>query len=148
MKTKLILTILVIALIGAGALGTYYYYSKYQQAQAVINNPEQLAQNEVKSLTAKLGKLIELPTDEEPNVATVLDQEKLKDQPFFAKAVNGDKIVIYSKKKIAILYREGENKIIEVAPLTLAEPEASVAPTTKAKATPEPTIEPSASPES
>jgi hypothetical protein len=144
MKIKIVMTILALLLIAAGAGGTYYYYTKYQAAQSSLENPELLAKTEVKTLTDKLGKLIALPSDEEPNVATVLDQEKLKDQPFFVNAKNGDKIVIYSQKKVAILYRESENIIIEVAPLTMEspEPEASTTPT-KAKAveTPEPTEE-------
>lgn len=142
MKMKIITTILALVLIAAGAGGTYYYYTKYQAAQSSLENPELLAKTEVKTLTDKLGKLIALPTDEEPNVATVLDQEKLKDQPFFVNAKNGDKIVIYSQKKVAILYRESENIIIEVAPLTMEEAEAepSEAPVKpKVEATPEPT---------
>jgi hypothetical protein len=142
MKMKIVMTIFALLLIAAGAGGTYYYYTKYQAAQSSLDNPELLAKTEVKTLTDKLGKLIVLPTDEEPNVATVLDQEKLKDQPFFVNAKNGDKIVIYSQKKVAVLYRESENIIIEVAPLTMEEPatpEESSAPTkAKVEATPEP----------
>lgn len=141
MKMKIVMTILAVLLIAAGGAGTYYYYTKYQAAQSSLENPELLAKTEVKTLTDKLGKLIKLPSDEDPNVATVLDQEKLKDQPFFVNAKNGDKIVIYSQKKVAILYRESENIIIEVAPLTMEspDPQASEAPTkSKVEATPAP----------
>ncbi len=140
MKRKLILPILILILIIAGASGTYYYYQKYQQAQFALDNPDLTAQNEVRILTDKLGKLIELPTDEEPTVATVLDKEKLKDQGFFVKAENGDKVVIYSKSRKAILYRESTNKIIEVAPIDLAQPEATSTPKPKT-ASPEPSPE-------
>lgn len=122
-------------MIGAGAFGTYFFYSKYQKAQFQLDNPDAVAKTEIKALTDKVGKLMQLPTDEDPNVATVLDQDKLKDQPFFANAQNGDKIMIYSVKKIAILYRESENKIIGVSPLAEPTPEPSVAPSKTPKAT-------------
>lgn len=141
MKTKIFLTILTLLLIAGSAGTAYYFYTKYQTAQNALNNPEQIAKSEVKILLDKLGKFIELPTDEDPNVATVLDKDKLKDQAFFAKAENGDKVIIYTKAAKAILYRESTNKIIEVAPISMTQPEASTTPTPKAKATPEPTPE-------
>ena len=147
MKMKIFVTILVIMLVGAGAAGTYYYYTKYQEVKSALSNPELLAQTEVKNLTDKLGKLMELPEGEEPTVATVLDQEKLKDQEFFARSQNGDKIVIYAQKKIAILYRESDNKIIEVAPLAIDNSQqAETATQDETVATPRPTPTPEASP--
>lgn len=143
MTRKLFLPILITLLIGLGAGGTYYYYGKYQAAQFALDNPDLTAQNEVKNLTDKLGKLIELPSDEEPTVATVLDQDKLKDQAFFSSAKNGDKVIIYTKKKMAILYRESDNKIIEVAPLSLTDEATS---TKTPKPTPEPTEAPALAP--
>ena len=50
-------------------------------------------------------------------MATVSDPEKLKDQPFFAKAQKGDKVLIYSNSQKAILYSPTEDKIVEVAPI-------------------------------
>lgn len=86
--------------------------------------------------------IMELPQDEQPTVATVLDKDKLKDQGFFVKAENGDKVVIYSKARKAILYRESAKKIIEVAPIELSQAETSAEPSQKPKATatPEPEL--------
>ena len=64
------------------------------------------------------GKLIDLP-NETPTVATVTDSKKLKDQPFFSKVENGDKVLIFTKAKKAILFRPSTNKILDVAPLTI-----------------------------
>lgn len=73
---------------------------------------------ENKALLDRVGAVIILPDDETPTIATVSDLDKLKGQPFFAKAELGDKVLIYAKAKKAILYRPSTNKIVELAPLT------------------------------
>ena len=144
-KKKIGTTLLVLVFVGlAGTTGFLYY--KYQKAQYALNNPQKIAQDDVKALVAKVGKHIELPTDEDPNVATVLDITKLKDQPFFAHAQNGDKVLIYTKSAKAILYREAEDKIIDVAPITLTQPQASATPTPTPTATPKVSVKASPKP--
>ncbi len=118
-KLTIIFVILIIFAVGGTATGVTYF-RKYQ---ALKTNPNLEAQKETESLTAALGKLMELPADETPTVATVLDKEKLKDQPFFAKAENGDKLLAYSKAMQAILYRPSANKIINVAPIIINQQE-------------------------
>jgi hypothetical protein len=119
MTKPLVLTIGVLLLILAAA-PSYYFYTKYQKSQVLLKNPTQAAQAEVKTLIERVGKLIELPT-EEPTVATISDKDKLKDQLFFAKSENGDKVLIYTQAKKAILYRPSTNKIIEVSTVNLGE---------------------------
>jgi hypothetical protein len=74
-----------------------------------------------RALIEEVGKLIILPDNEQPTVATVTDLEKLRGQPFFTNAQVGDTVLIYSLAKKAILYRPNENKIIELAPLNTAD---------------------------
>ena len=74
-----------------------------------------------KELVGAVGKLLVLPADEQPTIATVADLDKLKDQPFFVNAQVGDKVLIYATAKKAILYRPSENKILELAPLNIGE---------------------------
>jgi hypothetical protein len=62
-----------------------------------------------------------LPTEELPIVATVADPEKLKGQAFFVNATKGDKVLIYNTAKKAILYSPTENKIVDVAPLSIGQ---------------------------
>jgi hypothetical protein len=107
----------VLAVLAVIALGAAVYF--YAQLNQLRQNPQRVAQEEVKSLVTKVGKLIVLPEGEEPTVATVTDPNLLKDQPFFANAKTGDKVLIYTNARKAVLYNPEENKIIEVAPVSI-----------------------------
>ncbi len=111
-------------LLAAAGTGTSVYL--YQQNQQLRTDPKALAAaskqattNEAKDLKVKVGKLMQLPGDEDPVVATVSDKEKLKDQPFFKDTANGDKILIFTAAKKAIIYRESENRLINVGPIAV-----------------------------
>ena len=67
-------------------------------------------------------------------MATVSDLEKLKDQPFFAKAKIGDKVLIYTDAKKAILYDPVNDKIVEVAPINIGNSNPAEAPETASMA--------------
>jgi hypothetical protein len=112
---KIIYIIAGVIIVGLAALAVYFYI----QYQNIKKNPNQVAKAETDALVAQVSKLIDLPKDETPTVATVLDKEKLKDQPFFAGTENGDKILIYTKAKKAIIYRPKENKLINVGPIAI-----------------------------
>jgi hypothetical protein len=60
-----------------------------------------------------------LPTDEQPTLATVSDVTKVRDQPFFTHAQNGDQVLVYTQTRKAILYRPSADRIVEVAPLSV-----------------------------
>ncbi len=89
----------------------------------LVTNPNdtilKIQQEESKSVLDEIGALYSLPADETPTIATVQDVSKLDDQPFFKEAVNGDKLVVYEKSGLAILYRPGEKKLIKVGPLNI-----------------------------
>jgi hypothetical protein len=68
-----------------------------------------------------VSQLYAVPGDEQPTVAQVQDKEKLKDQSFFSKAENGDYILIYTNNKLALLYREKEDKLINVGPVSISD---------------------------
>jgi len=104
----------VIAIIAA-----VYFYVQYSDIKA--NNPQQISQQEVTDLVARVGRLIILPTDETPTIATVTDPQPLKSQAFFANAQKGDRVLIYTGAKKAILYNPTENKIVEVAPINIGD---------------------------
>jgi len=116
LKTYLIIVAAVI-FIGAIISGGYFYW-RYQK---VIKDPNIITKQETAWVLERVNKLIDLPQDETPNMATVLDKDKLKDQEFFKKAENGDKLIVYMKAKLAVLYRPNTNKIIAVAPVNTDE---------------------------
>ncbi|MDE2026462.1 MAG: hypothetical protein KGJ07_08285, partial [Patescibacteria group bacterium] len=66
--------------------GGIYFYMQYQTAQRLLSNSNLNGQQQVDQTVAKVGRLIELPTNESPTLATVADVTKLKGQPFFANA--------------------------------------------------------------
>jgi len=72
---------------------------------------------------------MELPSDELPTVATVTDSTKLAKEPFFEKAKNGDKTLIFSQAGKAILYDPKTHKIVAFTTISLGTPSGSPAPT-------------------
>ncbi len=143
---RLIPYILIIALGAAGGIFT----AQQKPEWFGLSKGAAAVQAEVDALVAQVGKLISLPDDEKPTVATVTDASKVKDQPFFAKAQNDDKVLIYQKAAKAILYRPSTNMIVEVGAVNInnqvPSPDLSPSASTKAKATPAPTITPEVSP--
>jgi hypothetical protein len=112
---NLLLALILLALIG---VATYYYImsNRLSISNSQLNESEKV---ELEELIEKVGMLIKLPSDETPTIATVSDLEQLKDQPFFAKAKVGDKVLMYPKSQKAYLYDVENNKILEVAPIAL-----------------------------
>ena len=112
--------ILIILAIGGSSAGIYYYL-QYKTAVARVNDPT----IEVKDVLSKIGRLIDLPIGEEPTVATVQDAEKIRSQAFFAKAQNGYRVVLYPNARLAILFDEKANKLINVGTISVSTPSAT-----------------------
>ncbi|MCI0532622.1 hypothetical protein L0Y49_00200 [bacterium] len=124
MKNTLFVLVLIVAVVAVGA--TAYLYN---ELNSIKKDPQKVAQEEIDRLLVEVEKLIVLPEGETPTVATVDDPEVLKDQPFFANASKGDKILIYAGARKAILYNPTTKKIVEVAPIILGEGEGAAAST-------------------
>ena len=105
--------ILFLALFLASSTLSAYFYKKYDS----IKNSNKLGLDETNSTVAAVSKLIVLPNNENPALSTVADLSNLPENPIFAKAKNGDKILVYAQSKKAILYDPIQNKIVDVAPL-------------------------------
>lgn len=116
---QLVVLIIIVGLLAGGGFFAYKYDQANKEAARLSANPQEAARKEVQQITDKVGTLIVIPRNETPTLATVSDASKLKNQAFFAKAQNGDKVLIFTQAKRAILYRPATNKIIEVAPVNL-----------------------------
>lgn len=119
LSTKPVVMVIIGSLIVVGLVGAVFLNYRAQQVKADPQNQQKAVQEEVKKIVAEVGKLMDLPIGEDPTVATVTDITKLKDQPFFAKAKNGDKVLIYTNAKKAILYDPTAKKVIDVAPINI-----------------------------
>lgn len=139
-KMKAIGTVLGVLVAIIAVAASIYFYVQWHQAQQLLKNPSLVAQQQTDQLIAQVSKLIEFPKNEVPTIATVSDVSKLKNQAFFQDAKNGDKVLIYTNARKAILYRPSENKIIDVAPINLGTVEATTTPSVTPKPTVKPTI--------
>lgn len=118
-KKSVIVAFIVLSLLAIGGSGAgIYYYAQYTTLVQKSADPK----NEVKDILEKVGKLIELPQGEEPTVATVQDAEQIKSQPFFAKAQNGYRVILYTNARLAILFDEKMNKLINVGSINVGTP--------------------------
>ncbi len=99
---------IIILLLVIGGIGFW----RYNQAE-LSNVPRQKMQRLVKTISSFMF----LPTDEEPTLAEVSDVTKLPKQPFYSRAQNGDQVLLYSKNRLAILYRPSAKKIVTMGPI-------------------------------
>lgn len=123
--------LLFIAVIGA--LGLFAWAE--QQRRDAIQKLEQTTKEleEIRKVTERTGaavaqqvlenvrKHMDVPTDPDPTVATIIDIESLrKENPFYNKAENGDHLVITRER--AILYDPDRNLILDVVPVQIQPP--------------------------
>lgn len=116
-RVKLSPWLVVVALL---LFSVFMYYEYHQAKHAIQKTAPAANKQQVDNVVARVGKLIILPTDEKPStLATVSNASKLKDQAFFANAKDGDKVLVYTKHKQAILYRPSTNQLVNVSTVTV-----------------------------
>lgn len=112
-----IFTILILVIF---AFLLYQYISLRNDLQ----NPDYLADLQIQQQTntkerilSRLSAILLLPDEVNPKIATISNIEDLKSEnpEFYKNAINGDTLVLYSE--LAIIYRDGSNKIINIAPI-------------------------------
>lgn len=122
-KNKIIILIIGLLILGSG--GFLIYKSGLLEKTGLIKKEK----NEVEVIMKKISEVFLLPS-EIPTVATISDKEKLKEQAFFDKAENGDKLLLFTNSNLAILYRDSIGKIIEISQISVANsPQIEMAPT-------------------
>ena len=120
---KTILRVVVILALMGFAGWSFFKYQKAQETVDKLSNPEaqqEAIAKEREDILAKVGKLMILPEDEEPTVASVDDAEVLSQyQPFFRNASNGDKVILYVKSGKSIIYSPEKNIIVNVGTISV-----------------------------
>ncbi|HEV2412946.1 MAG TPA: LytR C-terminal domain-containing protein [Candidatus Saccharimonadales bacterium] len=106
----------VSAIIVLLAIGTTYYYTKYQDLKKNPNAANQATANKV---IQEVGKLYVLPKGQTPTVAKIVNVNSLKGQAFFRNAQDSDQLLIYTKAQLAIIYRPSTDMIINAGPVVL-----------------------------
>ncbi len=114
MKKKIFPFLVLIIILASLSTAGYFYW----QLDNFKKNPNAVTENENRKLVEDIGRIILLPKDEDPTVATVTDPSKLSDQVFFANAKVGYKVLVYSLAKKAIMYDPISKRIIEVGPIS------------------------------
>lgn len=119
LTNTLLLALLVVA-VGAFAW-SFWSYQNVKQEVAVLKDPQlasELNQKQTEELLSKVSKLLVLPNERQPVVATINDVETLAStQDFYALANNGDKLIIFQNARKAVIYDEDDNKIVNVGPI-------------------------------
>lgn len=121
-----IISFSVLVLVAAGF--AVYYFMQYQNSQSLLKDPQKATAQETGKIVDEVGRLIVLPQNEQPQIATVSDVNALKQQSFFAQAKNGDIVLIYTKAQKAVLYDPVQKKVVEVGPINVAAATPSAAP--------------------
>ncbi|OHB08971.1 MAG: hypothetical protein A3G46_00325 [Candidatus Zambryskibacteria bacterium RIFCSPLOWO2_12_FULL_39_16] len=112
-KQNIFLAIMLLMIIILVGVSVNFYF----KAENIQIGSQTATANEAQKIIEEVSKLIVLPNDEIPTMATIQDPTKLRSQPFFANAKEGDKVLIYTKAGKAILYDPVKKIIVEVAPL-------------------------------
>ena len=101
-------TVIIVAVVAAGG---YFLYQHYLASRIATYELEKQS----KTVLAQVGEVVQLPTDETPQVATVLDASELQDSdPFFEKAQNGDALLMYKKRGLIVLFDLNAHKVLNM----------------------------------
>ncbi|MEI8232950.1 MAG: LytR C-terminal domain-containing protein [bacterium] len=117
------------------------YLSLYLRARELKQTPaktQELQQKIAKKLMGEVNKIMESPLDELPTVVTVTDSTNLAKDPFFEKAKNGDKVLIYSKAGKAVLYDPKRHEILAFTTISLGNQNSNPTPSPTTTPTPAP----------
>ncbi len=98
---------------------TGFFLYRFSAMKNDLNIGQQVSEKEIQDLIKQVGKIYELPKGETPNIATVTDPNRLRNQPFFANAQIGDKVLVYINARKGVLYRPKTNQIINVSPVNI-----------------------------
>jgi len=115
-KSSFVMWVSVVLLVLA-IMSSVYFYIQWKRTLSETFLESIGAAEEIAQITAVISEFVQLPSGEDPTIATVMDASQLREQPFFAHSENGDKVLIYIEARRAILFRPSTHMIIEMTPI-------------------------------
>lgn len=110
--------LLILLFASAVTLAWAFYKNKAITNEAEIQNQTPAPRKkEILDLVKRIERHILLPQGETPSIATIVNIDSLKINPFYANAKNGDKVLIYFQAKKAYIYDPERDLIINMAPV-------------------------------
>ena len=107
-----------------------------KQVNSYASNPSQFAEKEKNRITDKISKFYALPklkqkdgagkeTEKVENLAVyrIKETDSYKGLAFYKDARSGDYVLIFQQNKLAFIYRESENRLINIGPMDLNAPQ-------------------------
>lgn len=89
-----------------------------QELEKIRQSTERRGSEVARQVLESVSQLIDIPTDPEPTVATIVDVDALREaSPFYNKAENGDHLIITEAR--AILYDPDRKIILDVVPVRI-----------------------------
>ncbi|MBX4200196.1 hypothetical protein KW790_01935 [Candidatus Parcubacteria bacterium] len=113
-KMKFGVLVLVLLLLTSAGISGFLFYKLNHQTSAIP------VADEAAVIVSEVSKVLVLPPNETPTIATVSDLTKLKSEPFFKNAEVGDRVLFYADSKKAILWRPSTKQVVEMSPVVPA----------------------------
>lgn len=107
-------SVIIVGLVVIFGLLTWQYLEAKSELKK-YNDPAKAIQQESEDTVSEVGKIMVLPTGEQPVPAKIQDITKFKDNPAFANAQNGDVVLIYREQSRLIIYRPSTKQIVWTA---------------------------------
>lgn len=108
-----------------------------QLLEELKNSSENRGAQVAAEVLSRVRSHIDVPTEPEPTVATIIDVEQLRQtNAFYEQAKNGDHLIITEKR--AILYDPERDIIVDVIPVSVQENQAPGAQTSPTASSPSP----------
>jgi hypothetical protein len=100
------------------AIAAIFFATQFFASQSTPKTADDATKQRILS---KVENLYMLP-EGTPTVAQVQNKDQLSGQAFYEKVENGDYLVVYDQAKLALIYREAADKLVNVAPIALGDP--------------------------
>ena len=102
-------------------LGIWKYLDQQNQITA-LKDPKQASLAATEQLITDVSKVAVMPKDEQPIIREISELESLANQPFYNDAQIGDRVLVFSKAKKAILYRPSTGQVVSITNNIVVQP--------------------------